>query len=92
MPVTSRPFAQARALLDAALEQEIGIAIPCSSQAGATQLLISIRKGEPKYAGLIFFSPNNGGGSVFYLQARSGVRLEPRENTIEGFVSSKVSL
>lgn len=60
MPVTSRPFAQAAAILDAALEQEIGLAIPCSSQGGAQQLLIEVRKKNPKYAGLIFFMPNNG--------------------------------
>ena len=60
MPVTSRPFAQAQALLDAALEQEIGVAFTPNVQAGAVNLLTSIRKDNPKYAGLIFFSPNNG--------------------------------
>lgn len=60
MPVTSRPFAQAKALLDAALEQEIGLGVPTNSQAGLVNLLIPMRKAEPKYQGLIFFSPNNG--------------------------------
>lgn len=60
MPVTARPFAQARALLDAALEQEIGIAVTASSQDGLVNLLIPIRKENPKYQGLIFFKPTNG--------------------------------
>ncbi len=60
MPVTSRPFAQATALLDAALEQEIGVAFTPNVQAGAVNLLITIRKGNLKYAGLIFFQPANG--------------------------------
>ena len=60
MPVTSRPFAQAKALLDAALEQEIGIACPTNSQKGAVNLITTERTANPKYAGLIIFAPTNG--------------------------------
>jgi len=60
MPVTTRPFAQAQALLDAALEQEIGVAIKPSHQQGAVNFLTEQRKKNPKYEGLIIFSPANG--------------------------------
>ncbi len=60
MPVTSRPFAQAQALLDAALEQEIGVAFKANSARGAINLLTGLRKDNPKYQGLIFFEPANG--------------------------------
>ncbi len=60
MPVTVSPVAQATALLDAALEQEIGIAFKPNSQKGAQNLLLKIKGKNLKYAGLIFFAPNNG--------------------------------
>ncbi len=60
MPVTVSPVAQATALLDAALEQEIGIAFTPSNQRQAGNLLYKIKEKNLKYAGLIFFQPNNG--------------------------------
>lgn len=60
MPVTHRPREQARLCLEAALQQEIGIALPTSSQDGAANLLGEEKRKDPRFAGLMIFKPANG--------------------------------
>lgn len=60
MPVTYRPREQARLLLEAALEQEIGVGFRPNSPSGAANLLGEEKRKDPRFAGLMVFQPANG--------------------------------